>query len=109
MLGLSGEAGRTDVHVIATVALIALINGVALVLKDLGLVVAFGGAILGSALVYIMPGLMFLGHAASKRLNGWTPTSAEKAELIASRLLIALGALLAVCGGTMSLKSAFAH
>merc|ERR1711957_835469 len=50
------------VHRASTVLLLAAVSTVSLFLKDLGLVVAFGGAILGSALVYIMPALMFLKH-----------------------------------------------
>jgi len=40
----------------------AAFNGLALVVKDLGLVIAVGGAILGSTVVYIFPALMYLSN-----------------------------------------------
>ena len=48
MLGLKEQANKPSVHWITTIALMCVTNGVALVLKDLGLIVALGGAILGS-------------------------------------------------------------
>lgn len=60
MLGLSGAASKPSVHILATVALLCAVNGLALVVKDLGLVVSIGGALLGSALVYVFPAAMFI-------------------------------------------------
>ena len=47
-----------------TLLLMVIMNGSALFVKDLGLVVGLGGAILGSALVYILPALMAIGEKA---------------------------------------------
>ena len=44
MVGLRERAGEPAVHVTTTLLLMVVMNGLALVLKDLGLVVAFGGA-----------------------------------------------------------------
>ena len=50
LVGLSEAAKKPAVHRLATVVLITLVNGLACFMKDLGLVTALGGAILGSAL-----------------------------------------------------------
>ena len=47
-LGKTEEGKKTSVHVSLTLLLMVLMNGTALFLKDLGLVVGLGGAILGS-------------------------------------------------------------
>eukprot|EP00316_Scyphosphaera_apsteinii_P008303 CAMPEP_0119346798 /NCGR_PEP_ID=MMETSP1333-20130426/108191_1 /TAXON_ID=418940 /ORGANISM="Scyphosphaera apsteinii, Strain RCC1455" /LENGTH=452 /DNA_ID=CAMNT_0007359317 /DNA_START=187 /DNA_END=1545 /DNA_ORIENTATION=- len=105
VLGLFGwrklAERRTDVHVLATLALMIGVNGAAFFLKDLGLVVAFGGAILGSALVYIFPALMFIGYQHS------LPTEKRaKGELALNYGLAGLGGFLGVVGAFMSLKKA---
>ena len=61
LLGATEAGKRAPVHWGVTLALMLLMNGTSLFLKDLGLVVALGGAILGSALVYIFPALMAAG------------------------------------------------
>ena len=75
MLGMTEEGKKAPVHWGVTLALMLLMNGTSLFLKDLGLVVALGGAILGSALVYIFPALMAAGEKSGavgpleKKLN----------------------------------------
>ena len=44
MVGLSDQSGKTSVHVTSTLFLLCVMNGLALKLKNLGLVVALGGA-----------------------------------------------------------------
>mmetsp|Transcript_11598 Transcript_11598/g.17843 ORF Transcript_11598/g.17843 Transcript_11598/m.17843 type:complete len:491 (-) Transcript_11598:132-1604(-) len=46
---------------VVTVALLAIVTGVAYSLRDVSLVLAFSGAILGNALIYVFPALMFRG------------------------------------------------
>jgi hypothetical protein len=62
MLGKTEAGKKNSVHIGVTLALLLLMNGTSLFLKDLGLVVGLGGAILGSALVYIFPALMAIGE-----------------------------------------------
>lgn len=95
------QAGRDDVHRIATAALLAAVTSLSLVLKDLGLVVAFGGAILGSALVYIFPALMFL-----KQKSNDPPSTLGRAEKVLNVAIALSGVALAGIGGTMTLKKA---
>jgi len=101
VLGMFGaqEAGKKNVvHVALTVGLLCLMNGAALFMKDLGLVVGLGGAILGSALVYIFPALMAIGED-----KGAVPSRVEKA---ANYGLAALGVFFAGLGAVMCLKGA---
>lgn len=90
------EAGkRQSVHWAVTVGLMVLMNGTALFLKDLGLVVALGGAILGSALVYIFPALMAIGEK-----SGAVGAQEKKANWG----LCGLGVFFAGLGAVMCLK-----
>ena len=93
MLKLDGS--KTAVHWGATLALMVLMNGTALFMKDLGLVVGLGGAILGSALVYIFPALMAIGEKAG---------AMGKMEKLANWGLAGLGVFFAVLGSVMCLK-----
>jgi hypothetical protein len=82
-LGKTKEGEKTSVHVGLTLALMVLMNGAALFIKDLGLVVGLGGAILGSALVYIFPALMAIGEKAGAvrtRARGRTSTRVAAAR-----------------------------
>ena len=54
------DGSKNSVHTIATLMLLCGMNGIALVLKNLGLVVAVGGAALGTSLVYTFPAMMFI-------------------------------------------------
>ena len=63
--------------------------------QDLGLVVGLGGAILGSALVYIFPALMAIGEKAG---------AMGKMEKLANWGLAGLGVFFAVLGSVMCLK-----
>lgn len=61
------DGTKAPVHIITTIVLLCLMNGVALVLKNLGLVVAVGGAALGTSLVYTFPALMFIQATRLKK------------------------------------------
>lgn len=113
LLNLSHKAARTDVHVISTVLLMLCVNGLALVVKNLGLVVSLGGAILGSALVYIFPAAMSVVHssrqaAAARERDEHVPLAA-RVETAAGVGLAVLGVFLAAVGAVMSLKNAGGH
>jgi len=107
IFGKEKAGDKPAVHVAATALIMLATSGLALVVKDLGLIAALGGAILGSALVYIYPALMFIANArkqmAVKRGAG-EPTGALQIESAANWGLLVLGAFLAVVGCVMSLK-----
>ena len=87
---VQGQAGKSSVHVASTLLLLSCVNGLALVLKNLGFVVSFGGALLGSALVYIFPALMFVRATQQKAASlkaqgkGAEPPRAHEAPLAQS-------------------------
>ena len=106
LLNLKQHAGKASVHTITTVVLMCLMNGLALKLKNLGLVVAFGGALLGSALVYIFPALMFIQATRQLIAQGKPVSDSRKKEMYANYGLAGLGGALGVVGCVMSLKNA---
>lgn len=103
LFGMSKQADKRSVHVTSTVAILALMSSVSLVVKDLGLVVAVGGAILGSAVVYILPALMFIANEKKKALTK-APSNFTKMEVLANKVMVALGVFFAAVGTVMSLK-----
>lgn len=60
-------------HVASTLLLLLVMNGLALKLKNLGLVVAVGGAALGTSLVYTFPALMFIQVHVDARMHSVPP------------------------------------
>lgn len=95
MVGRSEAGKKTSVHVGLSVALLAVINGIALFVKNLGLVCALGGALLGSALVYILPAVMAIGEKKGVM---------SKAEKVFNWGIGALGLFFAGVGAFVILK-----
>jgi solute carrier family 38 (sodium-coupled neutral amino acid transporter), member 11 len=92
------------------VVLLAILSGLAMVLRDVGFVVSFGGALLGSAVIYIFPALIFIKTIRNKIQLGELQKGAMRNEVIANHLIAMLGVVLAGIGGTVSvLKTFFAH
>ncbi|CAM9368741.1 unnamed protein product [Chrysoparadoxa australica] len=92
---------------LATVLMLAVFTATGMVLRDLGFVVAFGGAILGSAVIYIFPALMWIRKCkmdvkAGKPLAGW-----RKAEYVAQYGVVGLGATLGALGAGLSVLKTF--
>jgi len=86
---------------------------VAMVLRNLGFLAAFAGAVLGSCIIYIFPALMHISATQkaveadlklpAKQRKGLTYT--KRYQL--SRALVGLGAVLAFLGGSVSYLEAF--
>jgi len=95
MFGKKAAGEKTIVHVLLTLVLVCVMNGASLFVKDLGLVVGLGGAILGSALVYIFPALMAIGE---------TKGAMSKSEKALNWGLTGLGIFFAILGSVMCLK-----
>ena len=72
-----------------TVALLAMVTGLALKVKDLAFVLGFGGATLGNALIYVFPPLMF--RAAVKKMDA--PSDGLKKETKAALGSAAIGVI----------------
>lgn len=98
---------------IAHVRAIHRATGLALFLKNLGLVVSVGGAALGSSLVYIFPALMFIQatrqREAALTAKGESLPAGRRNEMYANYGLVGLGVSLAVVGVKMSLAAAGGH
>ena len=105
-----GSSGKASVHISSTLVLLCVMNGLALYLKNLGLVVAVGGAALGTSLVYTFPALMFIQatRQLAKRLEakGEALPASRRYEMFANCVLVLVGVSLGGLGITMSLKSA---
>jgi len=113
LLGLSHKAADGKVHVGSTLLLICVMNGLALKLKNLGLVVAVGGAALGTSLVYTFPAMMFIQAtrqlARKLEAKGGSLPPARRTEMYANCALVLVGLSLGGLGIFMSLKSAGGH
>ena len=99
LLNLDPEIAR--VQRVATGLLIVLVNGAALVLKDLGLVNALGGAVFGSTLVFICPAAMFVRHV------GRTPRAGTRVEVALNAAIIGAGVFFAAVGTVVSLAKSY--
>eukprot|EP00929_Paragymnodinium_shiwhaense_P038066 TRINITY_DN20180_c0_g1_i1.p1 TRINITY_DN20180_c0_g1~~TRINITY_DN20180_c0_g1_i1.p1 ORF type:complete len:523 (+),score=49.96 TRINITY_DN20180_c0_g1_i1:41-1570(+) len=82
--------------------LLGLITLLALVFRDLSQVNALGGALLGSALIYVFPGMLFLG--ATRPSTGGLSGPRVRLERMACRFLVLLGIFFAVAGTYVSLR-----
>jgi len=84
-----------------TVAILAGVTGMALVVKDLSFLLSLGGATLGNALIYVYPALMF--RAVVKKKDG--ENKGLKKEVMFAMATAALGIVVGGIGGTMAIKS----
>lgn len=85
-----------------TLLTLALITVGALIVKDLSFVLSFGGATVGSALIYVFPALMYRKLIQSLDT---TSTSTQKAEVIFAMFSATLGIIMGAIGAFISLKS----
>lgn len=86
----------------------ALITGLALVLQDAGVVVSFNGAVMGSAIIYIVPGFLSLKSIRRKLESGVLDlTKKVRLERFMSRFLVGFGVLSALLGGAVSIISKY--
>ncbi|CAB9515491.1 Sodium-coupled neutral amino acid transporter 3 [Seminavis robusta] len=84
-----------------TLALLAGVTGLALVIPDVTFVLSFAGATLGNALIYVFPGIMFRG--AVKRMKD--ASAPLKGEVKLAMANAALGVVLGGLGAFMAVKS----
>ena len=109
MIGLSDQSGKTSVHVTSTLILLCVMNGLSLKLKNLGLVVAVGGAALGTSLVYTFPALMFIQATRQLEKKEGSLPAGRKKEMYLNMVLVLIGLSLGGLGVSMSLKSMGGH
>lgn len=84
---------------LVTVSLMGMITILALSLKDVSFVLAFGGATLGNALTYVFPALMYRAVVRKLGLKG------EGVGVFISTSSAVLGVFIGIIGAAMALKS----
>jgi amino acid permease len=89
----------------ATAILLTILTGMCLVLKDAGFVISFNGALLGSALMYTFPSMLFLKQTSG---GGGTSTSRSlRLERMFCRFLILFGVLTGLVGAATSVLNSY--
>ena len=87
-----------DVYLL-TVSLLSLVTFAALVIPDVSFVLAFGGATLGNALIYVFPFLMFRKAIKNKK----DPTPGQKREVKLAMGSAGIGIAMGALGAKMAL------
>ena len=89
--------------------LLALLTSISLVIKDAGFVVSFNGAVMGSAIIYIFPSIIFLKSTKRRILNGDKDGSSKRVliERFFNKILIGLGFCFGIMGGIASILNSF--
>jgi amino acid permease len=95
----------------ATAILLTILTSLCLVLKDAGFVISFNGALLGSALMYTFPAMLFLKQTSVTGAGGEASISRSmRLERMFCRFLILFGVLTGLVGAATSvLNSYFPH
>ena len=84
-----------------TVALLAGVTGLALVIPDVTFVLSFAGATLGNSLIYIFPALMFRGAVRKMK----DASGALKREVNVAMANAGLGLAMGALGAKMAIKT----
>jgi len=116
--GVNGNDGgnrRAKLATPATVILMSLITALALVLKNVGIVVSFSGALIGAMLIYTVPAIMNISDLRAAKKSGGkgksssTYTKQQQLELAANYGMALMGCVIAVIGVATTLIGASAH
>jgi sodium-coupled neutral amino acid transporter 11 len=100
LAGVTGEKRNTLLPSL-TFGLLGLVTGLALVLKDVGFVVSFAGALFGAALMFMVPAYMNICLVKSKVGSG-SLTKGNKLEIASNYGIIGTGFVMAALGVTIS-------
>jgi len=90
-----------------TSMLLALATGIALVAKDVGFVVGFNGALMGSTIIYTFPSLLFLKWSKTRIARGESMHRWIGLERWFCRFLVLFGVGAAIVGSGVSVISSF--
>jgi sodium-coupled neutral amino acid transporter 11 len=89
----------------ATTILISITTALCLVLKDAGFVISFNGSLMGSALIFTFPAMLFL-----KQTSTGSVSRSERLERMFCRFLVGFGVVTGLMGAATSvLNSYFPH
>jgi len=104
-----GKDVTDDMNNKATKAFLAFLTGMALILEDAGFMVGMMGAVMGSAIIYVFPSVIFLKLTSRLIEEGKIKKSRViVSERLANKVMIGMGALLAILGGTATVLNTFA-
>jgi sodium-coupled neutral amino acid transporter 11 len=108
-ISYKGKEKITDaIHYRTSRLLVGSVTALALLMNDAGFVVSVNGAVLGSALIYIIPAFLFLKSTERRVAEGALKVSSLlRIERWWNRGLISLGAFLALAGAWMSVVNSF--
>lgn len=125
VLKIPDGAPRDKATTPLTIIMLGAITSLALVLKNVGLVVAFGGALIGAMLIYFVPAVMNINNIkfeaekawendAKKRRRrdvspSWSLSRAQQAELVSNYGMAAMGVIIAIIGVTTTILGASGH
>ena len=97
-----------------TSVLLGVITSIALLTKDVGFVIGFNGAVMGSTIAFTFPALLFLkfhgpnGAASSGAMSKSASSSISKFDIWACRGLVGFGVVSSIVGGLTTIISSFA-
>ena len=107
-ISYKGKEITDAVHYRTSRLLVGSVTALALLMNDAGFVVSVNGAVLGSALIYIIPAFLFLKSTERRVAEGALKVSSLlRIERWWNRGLISLGAFLALAGAWMSVVNSF--
>ncbi|CAN0349134.1 unnamed protein product [Pylaiella littoralis] len=104
------KPGETKNRTRWTVGLLAAVTAASLKLTDLGFVNSFGGALIGSGIVYVFPALMFLKPLMNKLKDKKVAAAvAEKREMSLNGGIVAVGVAFGILGAAVSVLETFTN
>jgi len=107
LLQLAVPGGASEpLRAATTVAIVLASVAVGSVFDNLGFLVALAGALLATALVYLFPAAMLVGHLGPRARSG-VARPAERLELRLNQALLALGVVLSVVGAVVTFLQYF--
>jgi len=105
----AGKDVSEDMNKKATRAFLAFLTGMALILEDAGFMVGMTGAVMGSAIIYMFPSIIFLKLTSRLMKEGkMKKTKGIASERSANKILIGMGAVLGTLGGAATVLNTFA-
>ena len=93
-----------DYHALLVVTLLTVVTGVAVVARDISLVMGLTGASLGSFICYVCPALVY-DRAVALRYGG-TDSAEYRRRTVLAKALVPFGVILGALGCWMTLQSA---
>ena len=103
-----GKEITDKIHYRTSKMFIGILTSLALLVSDAGFVVSVTGALLGSALIYMIPSFIFLKSTRRRMSDGLLKaTRSLRIERLWNKFLIGLGGILALAGAGMSVVNTF--